>query len=171
MAIWPFQRAREAKDANALLAAVSQASRSPEFYGPGRVPDTLEGRFEATTLFASLALIRLHGDGAAASLTQSFADALFSHFDAGLREAAVGDLSVPKRMRKLAGDFYGRLGVYAAALKSTEAGALAQAIGRNVLGDEQAPYAAALEGRIRALSEKQAAAPAEALLTEAGWKL
>ena len=74
-------------------------------------------------------------------------------------------------MRKLAGDFYGRLAVYAAALKTADAGALARAIGRNVLGDEQAPYAVALEARIRALSEKQAAAPAEALLTEAGWKL
>jgi cytochrome b pre-mRNA-processing protein 3 len=169
MPIWPFQRARETQEAELLLAVVTSASRDPDLFGPRKTPDTLEGRFELTTLFASLALIRLKEEARAGQLTQSFADALFSQFDAGLREAAVGDLSVPKRMRKMAGSFYGRLGAYATAL-GTGAG-LAEAIGRNVLGDEAAPFAAGLAPRIRALVKKQAALQVAALLTDEAWKL
>ncbi|MFT3726841.1 MAG: ubiquinol-cytochrome C chaperone family protein [Terricaulis sp.] len=169
MSIWPFQRSREDQDAALLLAAVTRASRAPELYGPGRAPDTLEGRFELTTLFASLALIRLKAEKGAGALTQNFADALFSQFDAGLREAAVGDLSVPKRMHKMAGSFYGRLGAYASALGADEH--LAHAIGRNIMSDENAAFAAGLAPRLRALAAKQAASPVADLLTDAGWKL
>lgn len=169
MPIWPFQRSRESRDADLLLAAVTRASRDPAFYGVGRAPDTLEGRFEIATFFASLALIRLKPEPGSQPLTQGFADALFSQFDAGLREAAVGDLAVPKRMQKLAGSFYGRLGAYAAAMSSESA--LAQAIGRNVLGDENAAFASTLASRFLMLAAKQADRPVAELLTDAGWKL
>lgn len=169
MPIWPFQRSRASQDAAQLLEAVTRASRRAEYFGPGKAPDTLEGRFELTTLFAAVALIRLRRDAGAHALTQSFADALFSQFDAGLREAAVGDLSVPKRMHKLAGQFYGRLGAYASALDSDAE--LARAISRNVLGCEDGSFAAGLAPQIRALAGKQAEQPVAAMFVDAGWKL
>ena len=116
MSIWPFRRNEAQGGAQRLLEAVARESRRPEFYGPGRVPDTLQGRFELLTLHAALALVRLKASPEAQKLAQNFTDLLFRHIDAGLREAGVGDLTVPKRMRKLAGDFYGRLEAYAAAL-------------------------------------------------------
>src|SRR5262245_44603762 len=118
MPIWPFSRSRAAEDAAALLEAVQAASRRPAFFGPGRVADTLEGRFELMALNGALALIRLKAEPGAEPLAQDFTDLLFKSFDAGLREAAVGDLSVPKRMRRLAGDFYGRLNAYSGALEA-----------------------------------------------------
>lgn len=128
-----------------LLAATVQISRQPGFYGPGRVPDSLEGRTEVLTLAAGLALIRLQAAGAEAQpLSQHFADALFRHFDAGLREAGVGDLSVAKRMRRLASAFYGRLSVYAPALEAGDQSALEAALARNVLGAETGAFAAQL---------------------------
>jgi len=171
MPIWPFQRPREDQDGEALLDAVSRASRNVAIYGPGRLADTLEGRFEALTLFACLALTRLRAEAGAQPLAQSFTDALFSQLDAGLREAAVGDLSVPKRMHRLAGAFYGRLSAYEAALQNQDGAALALAIGRNALGGENAAFAASLSEQALVLAAKQAKAPMAALTTAAAWTL
>jgi cytochrome b pre-mRNA-processing protein 3 len=59
MPVWPFKRSKADADAERLLDAVTQASRQPALFGEGRIPDTLEGRFELMALNASLALIRL----------------------------------------------------------------------------------------------------------------
>ena len=168
MPIWPFRRHKGAQTAQKLLAAVVAASREAQFYGPGRVPDTLEGRFELLTLHAALALVRLRTAPETGALAQNFTDRLFRHIDSGLREAGVGDLSVPKRMRRLAGDFYGRLEAYAGALAAPEA--LAEVIGRNVLGDgRDSAFAARLAAYAGALAARQAAAPPEALAETGGW--
>jgi cytochrome b pre-mRNA-processing protein 3 len=169
MPIWPFQRSREAQQAESLLAVVTEISRTTGFYGPGRAADTLEGRFELMTLFGALALIRLRSAPEMASLAQHFTDVLFRQFDAGLREDGVGDLAVPKRMHKLAGAFYGRLNVYAEALRAPDAAALEQAIGRNVLGDNAAPFAAALAARVVSVARQLGMAPVDALFQPEAW--
>lgn len=168
MSIWPFRPSRASEDAEKLLNAVTEASRRPAFFGPGRVPDTLEGRFELMTLNASLALLRLRSDPACAPLAQTFTDRLFRFFDAGLREDGVGDLTVPKRMRKLASAFYGRLQAYGEALEATDTTALTAAVERNILG-EQSLFAPLLAGHVKALWRAQAAAPPTALMEASGW--
>jgi cytochrome b pre-mRNA-processing protein 3 len=55
--------------------------------------------------------------------------------DHNLREMGVGDLSVPKKMQKLAEAFYGRLETYDRALAAAGEDDLAVALGRNVLGE------------------------------------
>ena len=59
-------------------------------------------------------------------------EAFFSELDASLREMGVGDLSVPKRMRKLADAFYSRLTVYSQALEGNEKGRLEEILKRNM---------------------------------------
>jgi cytochrome b pre-mRNA-processing protein 3 len=167
MAIWPFTPSRAKKDADRLLIAVTEASRRPALFGPGRIPDTMEGRFEAMVLNGALALIRLRTEPGAEPLAQSFTDKLFLLFDAGLREAGVGDLTVPKRMRALAGSFYGRLDAYAAPIAASDAAALAAALSRNVVGDS--PFAAGLAGHVLASAQAQSQTPLEALFEPAGW--
>ncbi|MBK6703316.1 MAG: hypothetical protein IPG56_05760 [Caulobacteraceae bacterium] len=81
-------------DAEALVSAVTAASRRLVFYGPERVPDTMEGRFELMTVHGVLAMLRLQSRSSAQPLAQPFADRLFSFFDAGLREAGTGDTTV-----------------------------------------------------------------------------
>lgn len=167
MGIWPFRRARADTDAERLLAAVVQVSRQPNFFGEGRAPDTLEGRLELMTLHAALALRRLQAEPGLAPLAQAFADQLFRHFDAGLREAGVGDLTVPKRMRKIASAFYGRLQAYSVALDRADGAALADALARNI---GLAPgFAAALADYAAATIGKQAAAGSDALMRLDGW--
>ncbi|MGH6950792.1 MAG: ubiquinol-cytochrome C chaperone family protein [Vitreimonas sp.] len=169
MPIWPFRRSQANADAARLLSAVTAASRKSDLFGAGRATDTLAGRFELMTLNASLALFRLRAEPGLAPLAQAFTDQLFRQFDAGLREEGVGDTSVPKRMHRMAGDFYGRLAAYTTAIGAHDQGALAAAIGRNVLGDEAHPFAARLAVMVSATAERQAAAPVEALLHADGW--
>lgn len=167
--IWPFGPSRARQDADRLVAAVTQISRQPDFYGEGRVADTLEGRLEMMTLMASLAFVRLRQEEGLAPLAQSFADTLFRSFDAGLREAGVGDTAVPKRMRRIASDFYGRLDAYSAALAAPDRPALEAAIARNMLGASAAPYAPMLADYVLAARARQAEAPAQSLFRLDGW--
>lgn len=165
---WPFRRSRVDEDAERLLGAVTAASRRAEFFGPGRIPDTLEGRFEFLTLNAGLALLRLRAAPGADALAQRFVDKLFRSIDAGLREAATSDTAVPKRMAKIAGEFYGRIQAYEAGL--AEPAALKAALARNILGADAA-YSAALAAYAIALAARQAAAPTTALFAPEGWSI
>lgn len=171
MAFWPFKRNEADAQAENLLLAVVAASRQPGLYGEGRAPDTLEGRFEVMTLHGALALIRLRGEPQAQGLAQRFTDKLFRHFDSGLREAAVGDLAVPKKMRRLAGDFYGRLEAYAVPLAAGDKPALEGAIVRNLLGGVEADDAGALANYAAALSAQLAGAPVDRIAAPESWRL
>lgn len=167
MPVWPFKRSKADIDAERLLEAVTQTSRQPSLFGEGRIPDTLEGRFELMALNASLALIRLREAQGVETLAQAFTDKLFRLWDAGLREDGVGDLVVPKKMRKLASSFYGRLSAYGEALKSPEA--LATVIARNVFASEAHAFAPALAAYAARTAETQASAELDALFTPKGW--
>lgn len=168
MAIWPFRPSPTRADAEQLLDGVIKASRNPAFFGAGRVPDSLGGRFEVVTLHAALALVRLREADAPKGLAQHFTDVLFKYFDSGLREAGVGDLAVPKRMFRMASDFYGRLNAYAQALDEGEA-ALADAIGRNALPADDGFAAAKFAQYALALRRRQQHAPASELATADAW--
>jgi cytochrome b pre-mRNA-processing protein 3 len=163
---WRRRRSRAETDAIRLVETVIRASRRPGFFGPGKAPDTLEGRLELLMLHGALALHRLKHDPALEPLAQHFIDRLFGHVDAGLREAGVGDTAVPKRMRKIAGEFYGRVSAYEAAVTG---GRLAAALGRNVLGDEAAAFAAALARYAEAAAAALESAPPEALFALSTW--
>jgi cytochrome b pre-mRNA-processing protein 3 len=115
-----------------LYLAVAEAARHTAFYRDMDVPDTVEGRFDMLTLHTVLVLRRLHALPAPASdLAQDLVDAVFAQFDSALRELGVGDISVPKRMKDMAGAFYGRAKAYEAAFAQGDA-ALAAALHRNV---------------------------------------
>jgi cytochrome b pre-mRNA-processing protein 3 len=65
-------------------------------------------------------------------IAQEIVDAFFQDIDYSIRELGIGDNSVPKRMKKLAGMFYGRLEAYAAAMDADDRPALAAALKRNI---------------------------------------
>lgn len=114
-----------------------------------------------------LAMRRLQSEPEFRPLAQAFADELFSLFDAGLREAGTSDTAVPKRMHKLAGDFYGRLEVYGGALGDPEG--LSAALARNVWRLESHPFSGALAEYAARVAASQAAAPISAMLSPEGW--
>ncbi|MEZ5956114.1 MAG: ubiquinol-cytochrome C chaperone family protein [Hyphomonadaceae bacterium] len=167
MPIWPFHRSRAGGDAEALVSAVTAASRRVEFYGLERVPDTMEGRFELMTVHGALAMLRLQTDPALSPLAQAFADRFFSLVDAGLREAGASDTAVPKRMHQLAGDFYGRVEAYGASLSNPTA--LEGALARNVWRLQSHPFAATLAAYVAKSAHTQAGAPISAMFAAEGW--
>ena len=112
--------------AESLCAALMERARAPVFFTRLRVADTMDGRFDLLALHAWLVLDRLQGE---AALSQALIDTLFLHFDEALRQMGTGDIGMNRRLKTLAGAFYGRLQAYRDA---ADAPALADAIRRNV---------------------------------------
>ena len=91
------------------------------FYSHWNVPDTPLGRFEMLSLHMFLFQHRLRGeDGAAREIAQVLIDEFFLDVDHSLRELGIGDVGVPKRMKKLAKMFYGRTAAYDDALERND---------------------------------------------------
>ena len=114
--------------------AIVAAARHPVFYADWGVPDTLDGRFDMISLHAFMVLDRLKG--VEQDFRQRLVDEMFADMDRSLREMGVGDLSVGKKVRKMAEVFYGRVAAYDAALAG-EPAALEAAIARNVFPEAQ----------------------------------
>src|SRR4030081_1915573 len=129
-----FRRDPQAATIAALYGAIVAQARNPSFYLGFGVPDTAEGRFDMILLHLALFYRRLGGNPATAgSLGQGVFDMFCRDMDHNLREMGVGDLTVPKKMQKLAEAFYGRLEVYGRAVAGAGEEELAAALARNVL--------------------------------------
>ncbi len=127
---------------DALYGAIVAQARSPAFYLAYGVPDTVEGRFDFIVLHLVLLFRRLgHEPEPIRTLVQGVFDRFCRDMDHNLREMGVGDLAVPKEMRRLGEAFYGRAGVYERALDAGEADGhslLTSALTRNVFADAEA---------------------------------
>ena len=82
-------------------------SRDTDFYSKCNVPDTTDGRFEILLLHLIILIRKLKKDRKEC-LSQSIVDLMFSSIDLSFREEGVGDLSIPKKMKKVGMVFYGR---------------------------------------------------------------
>lgn len=124
-----FRKDPRAPLIEALHGRIAEAARAPALYARLGVPDTVEGRFESLSLHLVLVLRRLRRlPPPAAEVAQDLVDAFFRQLDATLREMGVGDMGVPKRMKKLAQAFYQRAAAYDAALDAAGAGRVARAL-------------------------------------------
>src|SRR5690606_6424857 len=70
--------------------------------------------------------------GAARDVGQELIDEFFGDVDHSLRELGIGDMGIPRRMKKLARMYYGRTVSYGDALDREDVAALASALARNV---------------------------------------
>ncbi|MFN3892507.1 MAG: ubiquinol-cytochrome C chaperone family protein [Beijerinckiaceae bacterium] len=119
-----------------LHGEIMAGARAPVFFTEYGVADTVEGRFELLCLVATTALRRIEKLPAPGpEIAQDLTDAIFAHFDVALREIGVGDISVPKKMKKMAQGWLGRGASYRAALEAGDEAELAGALARNVHGD------------------------------------
>jgi cytochrome b pre-mRNA-processing protein 3 len=130
---------RKPEPEQVLYEAIVAAARQPRFYAELLVPDTVDGRFDLITLHMFLVLERLK-DEQPEPVRQALIDVFFRDMDRSLREMGVGDLSVGKKVRKMAEVFYGRVDAYRKALVEGEM-ALSDAIARNVYVDGHAEMA------------------------------
>lgn len=138
-----------------VYEAIVAAARHPAPYVRWGVADSVDGRFEMIALHVYLVLERLKGghDG----FRQELVDEFFRDMDRSLREMGVGDLSVGKKVRKMAEMFYGRVAAYDRALEEGRP-VLEQALARNVYPDgAPAEGLAALAGHVENLRAHLAA--------------
>ncbi len=160
----PNERARLAA---AHYAALVAQARRHEFYEGLGVPDTLDGRFDLIVLHASLYLKRLRAAGRDGRvLAQTVFDQMFFNLDQSLRELGVGDISLPKKMRKMVSAFYGRAAAYDKALAAGPDDALAEALARNIYAGAPpaGPAVRALCAYLRDAATMLAAASDKAML-------
>ena len=118
---WFRRRAEGSRRAGELYGSVVTAARQPIFYKEMGVPDTPEGRFELVALHLFLALEALkQRDQGQRDVTQRTIEAFVTDMDDCMREMGVGDLTVPKKVKRAAAAFYERAGAYRRALSGAQ---------------------------------------------------
>jgi cytochrome b pre-mRNA-processing protein 3 len=156
MILRPFRRSPRTDSIAALYGAIVAQARSPAFYVEFGVPDTVEGRFDLIVLHLVLVLRRLGGAGErGADVGQRLFDAFCRDLDGNLREMGVGDLAVPKRMRRFAEAFYGRQAAYIAALAADAPQDIEKALARNILQAEDIDHRASRLARYARAAARQ----------------
>ena len=146
-------------NAHLVYGALVAQARLPVFFSDLGVPDTPAGRYDMIILHAFLLFDRLRGSAEERDFAQSVFDAMFAELDQSLREMGVGDMSVPKRIKRMAQAFYGRVAAYDEACEADSAPMMEDAIARNIFPDaaetthaaELARYAFAARTRLAEL--------------------
>ena len=158
-----FGRGDRRKVYEPLYRSIVAQARDPAWYRDGRVPDTVDGRFDMVAAVTALVLLRLEAEGdAAREASALLTEAFVADMDASLRQIGIGDYVVGKHVGRLMGALGGRLG----ALREAGDRGLEAFASRNVFHDsppsDEAPrqVAARLE-RIRGALREQ---PLDALL-------
>ena len=151
--------------ARALYRAGVDAARRPAVMLALGVPDSLDGRFELVTLHVALLLRRVQRAPALEGLGQGLVDLFVADMDRNLREMGAGDLSVGRKVKRMASAFYGRLDAYSDGLD--RGGDLAAAAARNLYGtmepgrglpERAAAYIRAVEAALAAEEDARLAA-------------
>jgi cytochrome b pre-mRNA-processing protein 3 len=95
-----------------IYRSVAALARNPSFYeAPYAVPDTLDGRFDWLGCLVGTTCLHINTmpEPEASAVSQAIFDHFFKQVELNLREAGIGDLAVPKQMRRMIQAFYGRM--------------------------------------------------------------
>jgi cytochrome b pre-mRNA-processing protein 3 len=119
---------------DSLYGVIVAQARLPDFYEEFGVADSVDGRFELIVLHLALVTRRVSREAGGAALGTALVDRFGRDMDDNLREMGVGDLTVPKKMKRMFEALYGRTRIYQSALDETGSDALDAALARNVFG-------------------------------------
>lgn len=141
MLAW-YRRRRELKQtAHDFYGSIVALSRQPHLFDEFGIPDNIEGRFEVLTAHMFLFMERLRREGkAGAPIAQELVDLCFRDLDVSNRELGVGDLKVPKKMRRLAAIFADRIEGYRETIEADDPALLERKIAESLpLADDTGP--------------------------------
>ena len=116
---WLKYRRDLRRTARSLYGSIVTQARGRAAYERWGVPDTPEGRFEMIVLHLALILRRLsHAGAPGRSLGQALTEVFVVDVDDTLREMSVGDLAVPRNVKRAVAVLQDRYRIYDAALTS-----------------------------------------------------
>ena len=117
------------RDARLIYDALMTQARDRRFYGPNRIPDSLEGRLEALVLHIAPVMSALAEKGEQGRLlSQALFDTMRADFDTALREQGYSDSGVKRRIKPMIQRFYAGLDAYSKSLSEADDEALINAI-------------------------------------------
>lgn len=142
-----------------LYRAVVAFGRDPAWYREGRVPDTLDGRFDMIAAAMALVLLRLEAEGQAGRCPSVLLTELFiEDMDGTLRQIGIGDYVVGKHVGRMMSALGGRIAAFRAAGES----GFGDAVARNIF--HEAPPSLPAAAFVVARLERFAAALDQARL-------
>lgn len=100
------------KNAQDLYELALKQSLMPEFYQEMGVPDTFDGRFDLLLIHIFIILRHMKDDDGYEEKSQILFDVTFKNMDQTLREIGIGDMGMPKHMRRMMKAFNGRMHAY-----------------------------------------------------------
>jgi cytochrome b pre-mRNA-processing protein 3 len=168
MFAWIRERKNLRSSVQLIYASVVAQARQPAFYRHLGVPDSLEGRYEMITLHLFLILERLREEGPQCQRpARALVERFVTDMDDCMRELGVGDLTVPKKVKRAAAGIFERTSAYRTALESGE-DALARAIAANLAGAENVDLSEnhrSLAAYVMASTRQLAAEPSEVIFS------
>ena len=121
-----------------LYEAIVAQARSEAFYRDHGVPDTVNGRFEMIVLHVVLVVARLQAEGEdGKELARAALEAFVADVDDACRRLGIGDMGVPRHVKKATAAVLQRGNAYRAAMaapRSLEDDPLADAVGAHAWG-------------------------------------
>ncbi len=168
---WLRARSNNTRRARELYGAVVAQARQPALYRDFGVPDTMAGRYEMLILTTFQLLERLREEATNVDETSRLTlEALFTDIDDNMREIGIGDLSVPKNVKRAAAGFYERARAYRPLLEAGDHAGLAAALARFVHQRDTADAGMqALADHVLAARRALAATEIEAVLAGQGF--
>lgn len=110
---WLKRRNEARRKARQIYGVVVTQARQPGFYVALGVPDTPTGRYEMVAVHMALLLDRLEQEpDGAAETRRLLVETFVTDVDDAMRELGIGDLSVPKRVKRAAGGLHERVGLF-----------------------------------------------------------
>lgn len=125
--------------AKVLFKEIVAQARQTVFYADLDVPDTLDGRFEMIAMHTGLVINRVRTEGEEGTrFAQSLFDEMFLNMELSCRQIGIGDLSVPRHMKRMMVALQGRALHYEEAAEQGES-AVADALKRNLYATVETP--------------------------------
>lgn len=127
-----------------FYGTILEWTRNPVFYTELAVKDEFESRFDLLVLHLSLVTDRLLNGAAEENefgdneyVSQTLFDVLFKDMEYALRESGVGDLGVPKHIKRMMKAYKGRYHSYVEALEGADKALIEKAVLCNLYADDQ----------------------------------
>jgi len=154
---WLRSFSQTGQQATNIYGSIVAQTRQPLFYTHCGVQDTMTGRYELLVLHVAVVLAALRDyEPVNGPLSRGVVEAFVTDMDDNLRELGVGDMSVPKRVKKASAGLLERSADYIDSLRNDDKSALLEHLDRHFDGQKTeftaqllAQYTFAVYGEIK----------------------